>query len=555
MVTGGVLSGLFAGIGTIVAVAGGVILGSLIMYYLLKDGTRLRRSVVTGVSPGYREELDAFIGSACRILRDYGSGRTVMSAIVSAVVGVAALLMGLPLVFTIFVVNFVGGYIPYIGAFLGGGLAVVIAVGEGGLALGALMLLIVLASNLVLENFVEPKVMGRTLDIHPLVVLVVTALGGLLGGIVGLILAVPAWVIAGDAIKRLRSQGVVQRAAKVAQPDRQGPPRLTQELPRVPEGAEGEAGMARDGRGGYERSRRWPCCSRCTTCCRSTVAELTSRPVAKLALGLGVFVGVMTWHVRLIGKSENPALRALEGLFLGLPLFLLLFAATYFTMSRGRSELHVGALADGLAVLHGHDLLDRGLRRHQRPDRAGPTRGGGPDDARPGHPRRRRADHPRGGGAQPQPAGRGPRRARSERIRLRGIHHSCVMTATSCSADDRRTRRSTSRPVQPTEVTTEPCHRRPCSPRWPATSGPGGPAMSSPGSRSGPCSCRRRSPTPRSRGCRRSSVSTRRPLRCSSTPRSARRSTSSSVRWRRPRRCRQRPWQTSRGEPAPTPSR
>jgi hypothetical protein len=38
----------------------------------------------------------------------------------------------------------------------------------------------------------------------------------------------------------------------------------------------------------------------------------------KLALGLGVFLGVMTWHVRLIGKSENPALRALEGVFLGL---------------------------------------------------------------------------------------------------------------------------------------------------------------------------------------------------------------------------------------------
>ena len=218
MVTTGILSGLFAGIGTIVAVAGGVILGSLIMYYLLKDGTKLRRSVVNSVSTDYREELDAFVGSACRILRDYGSGRTVMSAVVSAVVGLASLLMGLPLVFTIFVVNFVGGYIPYIGAFLGGGLAVVIATGEGGLPLGALMLLIVLASNLILENFVEPKVMGRTLDIHPLVVLVVTALGGLLGGIVGLILAVPAWVIAGDALKRLRSRGVVQRAAKLAEP-------------------------------------------------------------------------------------------------------------------------------------------------------------------------------------------------------------------------------------------------------------------------------------------------------------------------------------------------
>ena len=114
-----------------------------------------------------------------------------MSAIVAVAIGIAALLLGLPLVFTIVVANFIGGYIPYIGAFLGGGLAVIIALGDGGLSKAAIMLVIVLAANLVLENFVEPKVMGRTLDIHPLVVLVVTALGGLLGGIVGLILAVP----------------------------------------------------------------------------------------------------------------------------------------------------------------------------------------------------------------------------------------------------------------------------------------------------------------------------------------------------------------------------
>ena len=77
--------------------------------------------------------------------------------------------------FTIVVANFIGGYIPYIGAFLGGGLAVIIALGDGGLPVAAIMLVVVLAANLLLENFVEPKVMGRTLDIHPLVVLVVTA--------------------------------------------------------------------------------------------------------------------------------------------------------------------------------------------------------------------------------------------------------------------------------------------------------------------------------------------------------------------------------------------
>jgi len=80
------------------------------------------------------------------------------------------------------------------------------------------MLVAVLAANLALENFVEPKVMGKTVDIHPLVVLVVTALGGLLGGIVGLILAVPAWVIARDGMAIARSRGVIDRVATSAQP-------------------------------------------------------------------------------------------------------------------------------------------------------------------------------------------------------------------------------------------------------------------------------------------------------------------------------------------------
>ena len=214
----GVPAKLVSGFGTLVAVASGLILGALIMYYLLKDGTRLRRSVVAQVDPSLRDEVDDFFGDAYRILRDYGRGRTVMSAVVSVVIGLAALLLGLPLVFTIVVVNFIGGYIPYIGAFLGGGLAVIIALGDGGLGDAAIMLVIVLAANLALENFVEPKVMGRTLDIHPLVVLVVTALGGLLGGIVGLILAVPATVIASNAIARLRSRGMIERVAERAEP-------------------------------------------------------------------------------------------------------------------------------------------------------------------------------------------------------------------------------------------------------------------------------------------------------------------------------------------------
>jgi predicted PurR-regulated permease PerM len=218
MIADGVVTKIVEGVGSIIGLVSGIILGALIMYYLLKDGDKFRRALVGAFGPALRGDVDAFIGDSCRILRDYGKGRSVMSAIVAAVIGIAALLLGLPLVFTIMVVNFIGGYIPYIGAFLGGGLAVIVALGDGGLPDAAIMLLVVLASNLLLENFVEPKVMGRSLDIHPLVVLVATALGGLLGGIVGLLLAVPAYVVARDAITRFRSRGIAEMVADKAQP-------------------------------------------------------------------------------------------------------------------------------------------------------------------------------------------------------------------------------------------------------------------------------------------------------------------------------------------------
>jgi predicted PurR-regulated permease PerM len=214
----GFVTKLVEGVGSIIGLVSGIILGALIMYYLLKDGNKFRRAVVGASPPALRGDVDGFLGDSFRILREYGKGRSIMSAIVSAVIGLTALLLGLPLVFTIMVVNFIGGYIPYIGAFLGGGLAVIVALGDGGLPDAAIMLVAVLASNLLLENFVEPKVMGRSLDIHPLVVLVVTALGGLLGGIVGLLLAVPAYVIARSAITRFRSRGIAEMVADRAQP-------------------------------------------------------------------------------------------------------------------------------------------------------------------------------------------------------------------------------------------------------------------------------------------------------------------------------------------------
>lgn len=105
------------------------------------------------------------------------------------------------------IVNFIGAFIPYIGAFVGGAFAVLMALAGGGttLALGALA--VVLFVNLVLENLLEPRLMGSSLKMHPIVVLLATVAGGVLAGIVGLILAAPLVSIGSNLFRELRASG------------------------------------------------------------------------------------------------------------------------------------------------------------------------------------------------------------------------------------------------------------------------------------------------------------------------------------------------------------
>jgi hypothetical protein len=56
--------------------------------------------------------------------------------------------------------------------------------------------------------------------------------------------------------------------------------------------------------------------------------------IAKLAVGFVVFVGLLLWQIREIAQSDEPGLRALEGLCLAVPLFIVLFASTYYLMSQ-----------------------------------------------------------------------------------------------------------------------------------------------------------------------------------------------------------------------------
>ena len=154
-----------------------------------------------------RGDVDSFLSSSVRSVQGYWAGRSVLSAAVTLVVVIVSLLMGLPLIATIGMVNFIGGFVPYIGAFIGGSLATLLALSTGGIDQALLMLVIVLVANLLLENLLEPRIMSGRLRIHPLGVLIATTAGGVIGGIMGLVLAVPVTVVGLDLLRRIRAAG------------------------------------------------------------------------------------------------------------------------------------------------------------------------------------------------------------------------------------------------------------------------------------------------------------------------------------------------------------
>jgi PAS domain-containing protein len=87
-VTQGVAHAVVGGLGTLAGLAAGAILGVLIMYYLVKDSTQIRRAVIDIAPPAHRDLVDDLIHDACFVLRKYGQGRTTLSGIVALAVGV-----------------------------------------------------------------------------------------------------------------------------------------------------------------------------------------------------------------------------------------------------------------------------------------------------------------------------------------------------------------------------------------------------------------------------------------------------------------------------------
>jgi predicted PurR-regulated permease PerM len=187
---GTLLKGVAGGIDGLTSLAFFLSFTVFSLFFLLKDGPTIKRFVDRHLGLP-RPLASAITGEVVHSLQRYFLGVTIVAAFNAVVVGIGAWLLGVPLAGTIAVVVFVTAYIPFIGAFVSGAFAVVIALGSEGTQTALVMLVVVLLANGMLQQVVQPIAFGATLDLNPLAVLIVTIAGGSLFGMVGMILAAP----------------------------------------------------------------------------------------------------------------------------------------------------------------------------------------------------------------------------------------------------------------------------------------------------------------------------------------------------------------------------
>ncbi len=179
--------------------ATGFVLMAVILFFFLKDGRRIWEFWIRRLRGAKLAKTRITGMQTIAILGGYVRGTAIVAVIDAVLIGAALLILQVPLALPLVVLVFVGAFIPVIGATASGVLAALVALVSNGMVDGVIVAAVILAVNQLEGNLLQPVVMGRTLQVHPLVILLALTCGAVLAGILGAILAVPltavAWAI------------------------------------------------------------------------------------------------------------------------------------------------------------------------------------------------------------------------------------------------------------------------------------------------------------------------------------------------------------------------
>lgn len=173
------------------------------LFFVLRDGTLFPAwfARITKQDEALVAEID---GEVRESIRGYFSGTAITALITAPIFVLPLILLGIPLVVPMIVLYFFMSFIPYIGAWLTGAFAVLIAFGFGGANSALIVALALLISNGPVQNVVLAWALGSSLNIHPVMVLLSTIIGGVVAGILGMVLGPPIVSALQKAFETLR---------------------------------------------------------------------------------------------------------------------------------------------------------------------------------------------------------------------------------------------------------------------------------------------------------------------------------------------------------------
>lgn len=224
----------------------GLVLTFFLTLFFLMDGDRMWAWLIRLLPRRAQPATNGAGHAAFRVLSGWIAGTAIIALIHGLVIGVAMWLLGTPLVLVLAFLVFVGSFIPIVGAFVFGGFSVLVTLITQGLVPALILLGVLIAENLLEGHVYQPLIMGHTVRLHPVAILLGIAVGGLLAGIMGAIIAIPLIGALHAAIKYLTGVEDVEGNPLRAE-DRMAPlppPRVA--FPRF--AAPRPAGLSRPGR-------------------------------------------------------------------------------------------------------------------------------------------------------------------------------------------------------------------------------------------------------------------------------------------------------------------
>ncbi|MGW1211625.1 AI-2E family transporter [Streptomyces sp. NPDC002499] len=197
-----VISGVSV-VGEVIAMA---VLALLLVFFFLRDSHRAVGTLRSIAPRGTADLVEAMARRAFEAVEGFMRGTTLIALIDALCITVGLLVLDVPGAVGLGALVFVGAYIPYLGAFLSGAVAVLVALADRGFVIALWALGVVLAVQVLEGHVLQPMIQSRTVQMHPAVVMLTITAGASVAGILGMLLAVPLTAAAFGVLHELRTR-------------------------------------------------------------------------------------------------------------------------------------------------------------------------------------------------------------------------------------------------------------------------------------------------------------------------------------------------------------